>query len=207
MKTFTGLAIAAGLAATATALPAVRNEKRQVYTEEYQGTPGSTVRYDKNGIPVSSAFFHAISQVGRALTVPSALLGYHQGPSRQHHHQEPHLPRFERVRLCQFELGLVQFRISRHARRTSQFETSNLTNPVPLHFQHFPALYQEYIELDLFNYGLKRFSDAEFEEAGVTADYRSIIQYMANQETGHAQLVTNVSSAFSLSPSPPCSLF
>ena len=55
------------------------------------------------------------------------------------------------------------------------------------------ALYQEYIELDLFNYGLKRFSDAEFEEAGVTADYRSIIQYMANQETGHAQLVTNVS--------------
>lgn len=56
------------------------------------------------------------------------------------------------------------------------------------------ALYQEWIELDLFNYGLKRFSDAEWEEAGVTADYRSIIQYMANQETGHAQLVSNVSA-------------
>lgn len=52
MKTFTGLAIAAGLAATATALPA-QSEKRQVYTEKYQGTPGGLVKYDKNGIPVS----------------------------------------------------------------------------------------------------------------------------------------------------------
>ena len=58
MKTFTGLAIAAGLAATATALPAARVEKRQVFTEKYQGTPGSVVRYDKNGIPVGlSSFF------------------------------------------------------------------------------------------------------------------------------------------------------
>ncbi|KAK9896246.1 hypothetical protein P389DRAFT_76656 [Cystobasidium minutum MCA 4210] len=54
------------------------------------------------------------------------------------------------------------------------------------------GLYQEWIELDLFNYGLKRFSDAEWEEAGVTADYRSLLQFMANQETGHAQLLTNI---------------
>ncbi|KAK9899226.1 hypothetical protein P389DRAFT_202165 [Cystobasidium minutum MCA 4210] len=124
MKTFTGLAIAAGLAATATALPAV-------YTEEYQGTPGSTVRYDKNDIPDPLGNTTIKNPIYRAL---------------------------------------------------SEFDYASLNL----------ALYQEYIELDLFNYGLKRFSDAEFEEAGVTADYRSIIQYMANQETGHAQLVTNM---------------
>jgi len=54
------------------------------------------------------------------------------------------------------------------------------------------GLYQEWIELDLFNYGLKAFSDAEWEEAGVTADYRGLIQYFANQETGHAQLLTDI---------------
>jgi len=54
------------------------------------------------------------------------------------------------------------------------------------------GLHQEWIELDLFNYGLKAFSDAEWEEAGVTADYRGLIQYFANQETGHAQLLTNI---------------
>jgi len=43
-----------------------------------------------------------------------------------------------------------------------------------------------------FNYGLKAFSDAEWEEAGVTADYRGLIQYFANQETGHAQLLTDI---------------
>lgn len=46
------------------------------------------------------------------------------------------------------------------------------------------ALYQEYIELDLFNEGLRRFSDEEFEEVGINATDRSLIQVMANQEIG-----------------------
>lgn len=54
------------------------------------------------------------------------------------------------------------------------------------------GLYQEWIELDLFHYGLARFSDAEWEEAGVNADYRSLINFFANQESGHAQLLSNI---------------
>jgi len=54
------------------------------------------------------------------------------------------------------------------------------------------GLYQEWIELDLFNYGLKAFSDAEWDEAGVTSELRGLLSFMADQETGHAQLLTNV---------------
>lgn len=70
-----------------------------------------------------------------------------------------------------------------------------LTHRTP-YLIYITGLYQEWIELDLFNYGLKRFSDAEWEEAGVTQPYRDLLQFMANQETGHAQLLTNVSTAF-----------
>lgn len=41
------------------------------------------------------------------------------------------------------------------------------------------GLYQEWIELDLFNYGLKRFSPAEFDEAGINEDQRGLLQFMA----------------------------
>ncbi|KAF8337434.1 ferritin-like domain-containing protein [Cantharellus anzutake] len=54
------------------------------------------------------------------------------------------------------------------------------------------ALNQEYIELDLFHNGLARFSDAEFEAAGLNANDRFLIEYMADQEVGHAQLITNM---------------
>ncbi|KAF9473808.1 Rds1 protein [Pholiota conissans] len=54
------------------------------------------------------------------------------------------------------------------------------------------ALNQEYIELDLFNYGLARFSVADFEAVGLTAQDRYLIQFMAEQEIGHAQMVTNM---------------
>lgn len=59
------------------------------------------------------------------------------------------------------------------------------------------GLYQEWIELDLFNYGLKRFSAAEWDEAGVTEELRGLLSFMADQETGHAQLLTNVSRKLS----------
>ncbi|KAL2315253.1 Protein rds1 [Schizosaccharomyces pombe] len=54
------------------------------------------------------------------------------------------------------------------------------------------ALYHEYIEYDLFNYGLTKFSDAEFDEAGIDAEYRHLIRFMAQQEIGHIELITNM---------------
>lgn len=54
------------------------------------------------------------------------------------------------------------------------------------------GLYQEWIELDLFNNGLAVFSDADFAAARLNAEDRSFIQFMANQESGHATLLTNM---------------
>jgi len=54
------------------------------------------------------------------------------------------------------------------------------------------GLYQEWIELDLFHDGLARFTDDEFTEAGLGPEARSLIEFMANQETGHATLLTNM---------------
>ena len=54
------------------------------------------------------------------------------------------------------------------------------------------ALNQEWIELDLFHYGLARFSVDEFEAAGLNAEDRFLIEFMADQEVGHAQLLTNI---------------
>ena len=57
------------------------------------------------------------------------------------------------------------------------------------------ALYQEWIELDLFHNGLATFSAADFEAAGLTAEDRYLIQFMAEQEVGHATLITNILGA------------
>jgi len=54
------------------------------------------------------------------------------------------------------------------------------------------ALYQEYIELDLFNYGLVRFSAEEFQEAGLGPQETSLLRFMAQQEVGHATLLSNI---------------
>jgi len=54
------------------------------------------------------------------------------------------------------------------------------------------ALNQEWIELDLFHYGLAKFSRAEFEAAGVTLDYQFLIEYMADQEVDHSTLLGNI---------------
>ena len=56
-------------------------------------------------------------------------------------------------------------------------------------------MYQEYIELDLFHDGLARFSVAEFEQAGLNAEDRFLIEFMADQEVGHATLITNILGA------------
>jgi hypothetical protein len=54
------------------------------------------------------------------------------------------------------------------------------------------GLHQEYIELDLFHHGIARFSEQDFLDAGLTAEDRSFIQFMANQEADHATLLTNM---------------
>ncbi|KAJ5301312.1 hypothetical protein PENANT_c023G11637 [Penicillium antarcticum] len=57
------------------------------------------------------------------------------------------------------------------------------------------ALYQEWIELDLFQDGLRRFSAKDFEEAGLNAADRQLIEFMAEQEVGHATLISNLLGA------------
>lgn len=57
------------------------------------------------------------------------------------------------------------------------------------------GLYQEWIELDLFHDGLARFSVADFEAAGLTATDRFLIEFMADQEVGHATLLSNILGA------------
>ncbi|KAF8669615.1 Ferritin-like domain [Rhizoctonia solani] len=54
------------------------------------------------------------------------------------------------------------------------------------------ALNQEWIELDLFRYGLERFSTQEFDDAGLNADDRFLIEFMAEQEIGHARALGNL---------------
>lgn len=54
------------------------------------------------------------------------------------------------------------------------------------------GLYQEWIELDLFHYGLATYSVADFEAAGLTAEDRFLLEFMADQEVGHATLLTNM---------------
>lgn len=54
------------------------------------------------------------------------------------------------------------------------------------------GVYQEYVELDLFQDGLARFSDEDFEAAGLGPEVRSLIQFMANQEVGHTTLLSNM---------------
>ena len=54
------------------------------------------------------------------------------------------------------------------------------------------GLYQEWIELDLFHEGLARFSEEDFKNAGLTAEDRTYIEFMADQESGHATLLTNM---------------
>ncbi|KAI6086436.1 ferritin-like domain-containing protein [Hypoxylon rubiginosum] len=57
------------------------------------------------------------------------------------------------------------------------------------------ALYQEWIELDLFHWGLSTFSTEQFEAAGLHAEERFLLEFMANQEVGHATALTNMLGA------------
>lgn len=54
------------------------------------------------------------------------------------------------------------------------------------------ALYQEWIELDLFFDGLARFNESDFQAAGLTSADRELIAFMAQQEIGHATMLSNI---------------
>ncbi|ORY67552.1 uncharacterized protein BCR38DRAFT_483169 [Pseudomassariella vexata] len=56
------------------------------------------------------------------------------------------------------------------------------------------GLYQEreWIELDLIRWGRAIFSVEYFEAAGLTSEDRAFLEYMADQEIGHATLLTNM---------------
>ncbi|KAJ5279492.1 Protein rds1 [Penicillium angulare] len=57
------------------------------------------------------------------------------------------------------------------------------------------ALYQEWIELDIFQDGLRRFSEQDFKAAGLTPQDRNLIAFMAEQEVGHATMISNILGA------------
>ncbi|KIK71562.1 hypothetical protein GYMLUDRAFT_66753 [Collybiopsis luxurians FD-317 M1] len=54
------------------------------------------------------------------------------------------------------------------------------------------GLNQEYIELDLFHHGLAQFSRDEFQQAGFSDDDLYLIEFMADQEVGHAKVLTDI---------------
>lgn len=54
------------------------------------------------------------------------------------------------------------------------------------------GLYQEWIELDLFNNAVALFTVEDFAAAGLNTEDISLIQFMAQQEQGHATLLSNM---------------
>ena len=54
------------------------------------------------------------------------------------------------------------------------------------------GLYQEWVELDAFNNAVALFSEEEFLRYGLTPEAISLIQFMGQQEQGHATLLTNL---------------
>lgn len=58
--------------------------------------------------------------------------------------------------------------------------------------------------MDLFNYIVQRFSVDEFAEAGLNEEDISLIQFMANQEVGHATLLSNIVSYGGRSAAEQC---
>ncbi|KAA8571341.1 hypothetical protein EYC84_000661 [Monilinia fructicola] len=67
-----------------------------------------------------------------------------------------------------------------------------LHEPQPVPYQPAGGLYQEWIELDLFHDILARFTEEEFTAAGLTASDRFLIEFMADQEAGHATMLSNL---------------
>ncbi|CAG7928918.1 unnamed protein product [Penicillium olsonii] len=54
------------------------------------------------------------------------------------------------------------------------------------------ALYQEWMEYDLFLDGLRLFNESDFQAAGLSSSDRELIQFMAQQELGHVTMLSNI---------------
>ncbi|CAG8925487.1 unnamed protein product [Penicillium salamii] len=54
------------------------------------------------------------------------------------------------------------------------------------------ALYQEWIEYDLFQDGLRLFNESDFQAAGLSSADRELIKFMAQQELGHVTMLSNI---------------
>ncbi|KAM6504090.1 Rds1 protein [Amanita muscaria] len=54
------------------------------------------------------------------------------------------------------------------------------------------ALNQEFLEFELFHRGLAQFTPAEFEAVGINVEDQFFIEYMADQENGHAIMLSNI---------------
>lgn len=54
------------------------------------------------------------------------------------------------------------------------------------------GLYQEWIELDLFQDILNRFSEEDFAKLNLSTSDRFLVEFMAQQENGHATLISNL---------------
>jgi hypothetical protein len=54
------------------------------------------------------------------------------------------------------------------------------------------ALYQAWAELDLFRYGLAQYPQSEFYRHGLTPTDRYLLRFMAEQQVGHATLLTYI---------------
>ncbi|KAG8826836.1 hypothetical protein FRC17_008071 [Serendipita sp. 399] len=54
------------------------------------------------------------------------------------------------------------------------------------------GIHQEYLELDLFNYGLVRFSEKAFLDYGLSRDEIHLIRFFAQQEIGHAEVISHM---------------
>ena len=66
------------------------------------------------------------------------------------------------------------------------------------------GLNQEWLELDLFHNILASFSEEELDNAGIDAAQRYLIQEMAEQEVGHAEMISNIIAGVGVS-SQQCS--
>jgi len=54
------------------------------------------------------------------------------------------------------------------------------------------ALNQQFLELDLFHFGLAKFTVQDFEDVQIFRADRFLIQFLADQKVSHATLLSNM---------------
>lgn len=180
MKSFTALSLGL-LAASASAAPAVLSPRAPTYTKNNET---ANVYGGNTNATITAANKNAASEkLGTSLlniTQVSVPLQYNNNTPPLGGNNPKDGTNYTMAYKGQPAGGLLIEKPVYEAESNFDFQSLNL------------ALNQELIELDLFNYGLAKFSDKEFDEAGITAEYREIIRYFAQQEIGHATAISNM---------------